>query len=102
MALLSQFLKGVIDWFLENNHNKNDKNYALQCINLNRKMPISIRYGKRKNRKLSISIMYGKNVKFENCISQLGMEKCKNCKMSISIRYGKNAKCLSQLCMEKT
>ena len=40
---------------------KMTKNYALQCINLNRKMPISIRYGK--------------NAKIAKCLSQLGMEK---------------------------
>ena len=48
---------------------------------------------KHKNRKMSISIRYGKNiknVKIAKCLSQLGMEKRKNRKMSISIRYGKN------------
>ena len=30
---------------------------------------------KRKNRKMPISISYGKNVKIAKCLSQLGMEK---------------------------
>ena len=68
-------------------------------------MSISIRNGKRKNRKMPISIRYGKNVKIAKCLSPLGMEKMKNRKMPISIRYGKNAKiekCISQLGVEKT
>ena len=47
---------------------------------------------KHKNRKMPVSIRYGKNVKIAKCLSQLGMEKRKNRKMPISIRYGKNIK----------
>ena len=43
---------------------------------------------KHKNRKMPVSIRYGKNVKIAKCLSQLGMEKI--------------AKCPSQLGMEKT
>ena len=44
---------------------------------------------KRENRKMPISIRYGKHVQNVKCLSQLGMEKRKNRKMPISIRYGK-------------